>query len=324
MCKKISAVVPVYNMGKYITKCVESLVNQKYKNVEIILVDDGSTDNSGKLCDALASQYHNIKVFHQKNSGVSKARNKGLELATGYYISFIDPDDYLDLQTYETVIALMENNHADIGCYDNYWFENQEPSYDWNNNTNYLFDLYSNNNVTINLLLESRSACRCIYTKQIIKNLHFPIHLTQGEDTIFLANALIQCQRAIHIKAPFYFRRKTPNSATRASYNHNFLDIIKSNEILEEMLLHQNKSNNNLSNYIFFQQISHLLISLKDTYKKHKNDTKYINRKLKIRFHHFMLNPYLKSKEKIIIISFCISPSLYFLLQSLYQKFKNI
>lgn len=119
MCKKISAVVPVYNMGKYITKCVESLVNQKYKNVEIILVDDGSTDNSGKLCDALASQYHNIKVFHQKNSGVSKARNKGLELATGYYISFIDPDDYLDLQTYETVIALMENNDADIGCYDN-------------------------------------------------------------------------------------------------------------------------------------------------------------------------------------------------------------
>ena len=101
MKERISVVVPVYNVEKYLEKCVNSIVNQTYKNLEIILVDDGATDNSGKLCDELAKIDNRIKVYHKENGGLSDARNYGVERATGDYIGFVDSDDYIDAEMYE-------------------------------------------------------------------------------------------------------------------------------------------------------------------------------------------------------------------------------
>ena len=91
----ISIIVPVYNVEDYIEECLESLVKQTYKNLEIILIDDGSTDNSGEICDDYVLKDTRIKCFHQINQGVGAARNKGLEVAEGELIGFVDPDDYL-------------------------------------------------------------------------------------------------------------------------------------------------------------------------------------------------------------------------------------
>ena len=90
----ISVIVPVYNVEKYLPECVESIISQTYGNLEIILVDDGSTDRSGKICDEFAEKDSRIVVIHQKNSGVSAARNRGLDVCKGDYISFVDSDDY--------------------------------------------------------------------------------------------------------------------------------------------------------------------------------------------------------------------------------------
>ena len=101
--KKISIVVPIYNVEKYLAECIESIQNQSYKNLEIILVDDESPDNSGKIAEKYASNDERIKVIHKKNGGLSDARNAGIEVATGDYLMFVDSDDLLTLDECEVL-----------------------------------------------------------------------------------------------------------------------------------------------------------------------------------------------------------------------------
>lgn len=107
--KCITVIVAVYNVEKYIEKCLRSICNQTYKNLEIIVVDDGSTDESGKLCDQMALTDERIRVVHKQNGGVSSARNAGLELATGEYVTFVDGDDYIDEEMYEGMAEQMSH-----------------------------------------------------------------------------------------------------------------------------------------------------------------------------------------------------------------------
>lgn len=113
MCK-VSVIVPVYNVEKYLRKCLDSIINQTYKDIEIILVDDGSIDKSGKICDEYKKQDRRIKVLHQKNSGVSYARLNGFNISQGKYITFVDPDDYLDLQAIEVMVSFIEKENVDL------------------------------------------------------------------------------------------------------------------------------------------------------------------------------------------------------------------
>lgn len=112
MIKKISVIIPVYNVKDYLEKCVESVCNQSYPQLEIILVDDGSTDGSGELCDVLAQKDNRIRVIHQENRGLSGARNAGYQEATGDYITFLDSDDYIHAQTYECMLEQMKKYDA--------------------------------------------------------------------------------------------------------------------------------------------------------------------------------------------------------------------
>ena len=110
----ISIIVPVYNVEKYLEKCVDSIINQTYKNIEIILVDDGSKDNSGKICDIIKEKDERIKVIHKQNGGLSDARNAGLKIAKGTYIGFVDSDDYIAEDMYQTLYSLSKEKNADI------------------------------------------------------------------------------------------------------------------------------------------------------------------------------------------------------------------
>ena len=113
---KISVIVPVYKVEPYLRKCLDSIANQTYKNLEIILVDDGSPDNCGAICDEYAAKDERITVIHQKNGGLSAARNAGLDIATGELIGFIDSDDWMELDTYEYLLTNMLKENADIAC----------------------------------------------------------------------------------------------------------------------------------------------------------------------------------------------------------------
>lgn len=111
---KISVIVPVYNVEDYLENCVRSIVFQTYQNLEIILVDDGSTDNSGVMCDQLAKKYSRIIVIHKENGGLSSARNAGMDIMTGDYVAFVDSDDYIHPKTYSIALSAMINLDVEV------------------------------------------------------------------------------------------------------------------------------------------------------------------------------------------------------------------
>ena len=111
---KVSIILPIYNVGKYFGECMESVLSQTHSNIEVILVDDGSTDNSGEIADRYAARDKRIKVIHQANAGVSTARNVGIAAASGKYVCFSDPDDILKKDYVEYMLAMCEENHADV------------------------------------------------------------------------------------------------------------------------------------------------------------------------------------------------------------------
>lgn len=121
--KKVSVIVPVYNVEKYLRKCVESIKNQTYQNLEIILVNDGSTDHSGMICDDLSQTDVRIVVIHKENGGLADARNAGMDISTGDYIGFVDSDDYIDEDFYEILVDNLHKYNADVSCcrYSNVW-----------------------------------------------------------------------------------------------------------------------------------------------------------------------------------------------------------
>ena len=110
----ISIIIPVYKVEKYLEKCIQSVIKQTYENLQIILVDDGSPDNCGKICDEYAKKDHRIEVIHKSNGGLSDARNKGLEIAKGEYIGFVDSDDYIEADMYEVLYNLLKQYNADV------------------------------------------------------------------------------------------------------------------------------------------------------------------------------------------------------------------
>ena len=111
---KVSIIVPIYNVEKYLHQCVNSLLNQILKDIEIILVDDESPDNCPAMCDEYAKQDSRIKVIHKKNEGLGYARNSGLEIATGEYIAFVDSDDYVELDAYQKLYSIAVDKKTDV------------------------------------------------------------------------------------------------------------------------------------------------------------------------------------------------------------------
>lgn len=115
--KLVSIVLPIYNVEKYLNRCLESVVNQTYKNLEIILVDDGSTDGCPAICDDWAKRDERIMVIHKQNAGLGMARNTGIENATGDFICFYDSDDYIEIETIQKCVDVLEKNKAELVCY---------------------------------------------------------------------------------------------------------------------------------------------------------------------------------------------------------------
>ncbi|MBQ9017281.1 glycosyltransferase [Candidatus Saccharibacteria bacterium] len=172
MKKKISIIVPVYNTEKYLEKCLRSLVGQSYDNMEIILVDDGSTDNSGKICNEWAKKDKRIKAFHKKNGGLSDARNYGLTKATGEYVGFVDSDDWVDKDMYRSLMTGCEKYGTEIGWCNKirvYSKKNKQESYILKKE-----GIDAERALVLLLLLSDPSACNKIFKKQLFDDIEFP------------------------------------------------------------------------------------------------------------------------------------------------------
>lgn len=237
----ISVIVPVYNGEKTIKRCVESLLNQTYNNIEIILVDDGSTDGTGKICDSYALKYNNIRKVYKENGGLSTARNFGMRYAMGEYISFVDADDFLELETYEKVCAVIQEKNPDLidfgWKYINDW---NEVTYNLNGlEKEKLLDKKTIENdilpPLLNLKKDSKNFVYDFVTNKIFKrsiiqneNVYFDEKRRTWEDRIFLVQYLKYCNSYYSINECFYNYVSTDNSLSRR-YDLQYLEIILAN-----------------------------------------------------------------------------------------------
>lgn len=216
----ISIIVPVYNVEQYLNKCIESLVTQTYENLEIILVDDGSTDSSGMICDKWKERCNKIVVIHQKNSGVSNARNAGLKVANGKYIGFVDADDYVDSNMYEILYNSMDETTDIAVCgYNNVSDQNNIP-------------VLSSKKCIVDSEI---AVCQCIkdngwglyiwnklFRKEVIYQsdggiLLFPEDLFIGEDALWLIMACYRSKFITYVPKACYYYVARINSAVSQS-----------------------------------------------------------------------------------------------------------
>ena len=174
---KISIIVPFYNVEAYASKCIESIINQTYKNLEIILVDDGSPDNCGKIIDEYAKKDKRIKVIHKKNGGLSDARNKGIEAATGKYIGFVDSDDYIKEDMYEYLYNLIIDNDADISIIDFiYFYENDSIFEDEVKEEIKILNNYDSLRELLSISKLENHAVTKLYSKDLFNGVRYPIN----------------------------------------------------------------------------------------------------------------------------------------------------
>lgn len=226
MQRRISVIIPVYNTEKYLDRCIKSIVEQSYDDWEIILVDDGSTDESAKICDKYAGIFDTISVLHKENGGVSSARNIGLEKALGEYVCFVDGDDWISSHMLEYLLMAIEEDQSDmamcrIKLMESYESENvQEYSkvkkYT-QNSKQYFVD---------NFLNHGNSCCAKLFRREQLKNLRFQEGLTIGEDMLFLLNARKRFNKVSVLDFPGYYYLQLPTSAMNKAFKPSFMDEV--------------------------------------------------------------------------------------------------
>lgn len=234
---KISVIVPAYNVRNYLEACIDSIINQTYTNLEIILVDDGSTDGTAELCDNLLTLDERIKVIHKENGGAADARNTGIDAATGEYISFIDGDDCIDIEMYSTMLSYFDERVSIVSCGINY----QEVSgskriVDMGNEV----VIFSGEQALADMLKVRKgiigcSPCNKIYNRKLFQQIRFKKGII-GEDIELLYRLYLNCDKIICINQPFYYYIKREGSVTTSSFSPKKMDFISTAQQIERFV----------------------------------------------------------------------------------------
>ncbi len=224
----ITIIVPVYKVEKYLDKCVNSILGQTYTNIEILLIDDGSPDQCGSMCDSYSLLDSRIKVVHKKNGGLSDARNAALDIMTGDYVTFVDSDDYLDVDYISRLYLSLLQNEADISVCNYYFYYERTckitPAFNTNKKTSVL-----NNKEALSDLLYKKSmetsAWGKLYSKDIFQNLRYPVGKLY-EDIATTYKAFIKAQKVVSISSPLYYYTVRDDSIMGASFDIKQMDAI--------------------------------------------------------------------------------------------------
>lgn len=228
MGKKVSIIIPVYNCEKYLATCLESLLHQTYRNFEIILIDDGSTDGSGAICEKFAENSVNIKVIHQKNSGPGTARNAGLDVATGEYLTFVDADDYVSKNYVETLTDLLEKYQADIAEVGLVCLYKIRNVFEASDETVQCFQ--GRECLIKDYFSENRKLRNCIagrmYNLQKCRDIRFS-EKSIGEDTEYSLRMLSRCDRLVKYHKCLYACRAYQETLTRREFNRKNFDVVE-------------------------------------------------------------------------------------------------
>lgn len=222
----ISIIIPVYKVEKYLEKCIQSVINQTYENLQIILVDDGSPDNCGKICDEYAKKDHRIEVIHKSNGGLSDARNKGLEIAKGEYIGFVDSDDYIESDMYEVLYNLLKQYNVDVSICNFYTvsqgkiaIKNADNGIKEYNRIEILKEILLDNNI-------QSYAWNKLYKKELFNEIKYPVG-KKYEDIGTTFYLLEKCNKVVVTGKPEYYYINRQDSIVNNVTETTIIDYIE-------------------------------------------------------------------------------------------------
>ena len=266
----ISVIIPAFNVENYIERCLKSVLNQSFKNLEIIIINDGSTDHTGEIIDQLYEKDSRIIVIHKKNTGVSDSRNVGLEIANGNYIGFVDSDDEILPEMYEILYKNILKYNAEIShC----GFELVTPLRKISfHGTNKIY--IQNQKDALISLLEGYpfepSNCSKLYCKKILNNVRYNVDIRINEDLLFNVEAFKNSKKIVFEDVILYRYMDNPNSAARSKFNFaKFESILNAASIIKIIL--SNYGINNELNRFYIRKILHVYQNL------YKNKLNFIN-----------------------------------------------
>jgi len=226
----ISIVVPVYNVQNYLDCCVKSLISQSYSNIEIILVDDGSTDNCANICDEWKKKDPRIRVIHKQNGGLSDARNAGMAVATGAYIGFVDSDDYIHKDMYRLLYEnLLENNSDISACGIELFWDNDSKTKTLTNGFNGTLTAEEAMLAIINEDKLKQPVWNKLYKTRLVRKISFPIG-KQHEDVFWSYQALGVVKKISVFDTPLYFYRQRQNSIMGSGFSLKSLDSLEAKQ----------------------------------------------------------------------------------------------
>lgn len=308
----LSVVVPIYNVEDYLSECIESILNQTFKDFELILVNDGSTDNSLKICNEYLKKDERIQIINKENGGLSSARNSGIDVAKGEYIIFIDSDDLINKNMFEKMVRISIEKDADIvQCNYQKFYDNNdiEDSSIVNNELEELTPIKA----LYRFYDEKKSECTTVawnklYKTSLFKNIRYPVGKIH-EDVFTTHKLFFKANKIVCIEDKFYYYRQRENSITKSKYTKKRLDVL---EAIEERIdFMQNVVNNeelyNLELKRYYCNMMSSYFKYKKSNPNDKETLREIKKNAKKMFGKFMKCNELSIKRKLRLIVFIMT-----------------
>lgn len=312
----ISVIVPVYKVEKYLDECVDSIVNQTYDNLEIILVDDGSPDECPQMCDGWAKKDERIRVIHKENGGLASARNAGMDICSGEYISFIDSDDWLELNAYENLLFYFDDK-TDIVKFDMIHNDDIIPSETAEIQV-------CEKEILLNCFLYHRdnmcsSVCDKLYKRSVIINYRFPSINIHSEDYVMMAQIYSEKCTIKVINRRFYHYRIRENSICTAPLSEHSFDKIQVADIVCAILSQHGYENAFGFRYFKMQARHDVLYSLVIRNAPSELIRKY-TRELRSYYWSTIRDRNVSIGFKAKLTLFCIAPRVYEKMKKMIQR----
>lgn len=321
---KVSIIVPIYNVEKYLKRCIDSIINQSHADIEIILVNDGSTDNSLNICQLYAQQDSRIIILNKENGGLSSARNMGLDYAIGEYIMFVDSDDWIRKDAVELLLNDIINTHATMAI----GLNKKCSEYTYSPQIDQKSEIIDKNQAITRMLKgEWISAWAKLYHKSIFHNIRFPLGRT-NEDYAILIYIFERINYIVLNPNEIYFYYTRPNSICTSSLNIRKFDEFYNAIEVYEHIKNSHPQNKDWIGYALANLSCSLIKLIRAVWQLkdniYINETKDMITYLKINIKNIIFNPYLAIKYKIFLLNIYLGKRCYNMFNHLYIFYSNL
>lgn len=318
----ISIIIPVYNVEEYLDKCLESVINQTYNNIEIILVDDGSTDNSGKICDKYEEKDSRVKVIHKENGGQSEARNIALDEVRGKYVAFVDSDDYIKKDYIEYLYNLILKYECKMSICAYYIETEKGNKYDLGKT--YSEKLMNTQETLSRMLCDEGftvSPCAKMYDISLFKDIRYPVgKIYEDNETTY--KLIKKCENVAYGNESKYSYIKRKNSTMNSKFNERKLDLIEiTDKMAQELIKEYPNMKDSIERRVIYARFSILRQAVSDK-NANKNLIKKLRKEILTKWKQILTNRKTSKRDKIAFFTLLFGINFFKFSWELYCKIK--